>query len=272
MTAEVLLGTQGWGYPAWVGPFYPHGTKQAGMLQIYSRAFRTVEVDSTFYGTPPEAVVREWRERVPQDFVFALKIPQEITHTRQLTDVQELLNQFLERARLLGDTLGPLLVQLSPAFRATDEHESILAEFIGQLPAEFRWAVEFRDPRWVTTAMLERLRSHNIALALVDGRWIRRRTVLDLIRQPTADFAYIRWMGPTRSIIDYSRVQVDRDRELAQWGDAIRALAERVRTVYGYFNNHFQGHSPQSARSLQRAVGQTPMDPKALRQQVELFS
>ena len=161
---------------------------------------------------------------------------------------------------------------LCSPIQATEEHESILAEFIGQLPAQFQWAVEFRDPRWVTTAMLERLRSHNIALALVDGRWIRRRMVLDLIHQPTADFAYVRWMGPTRSIIDYSRVQVDRDRELGQWAEAIRALSDRVRTVYGYFNNHFQGHSPQSARSLQRAVGQTPTDPKALRQQVELFS
>lgn len=269
---EVSLGTQGWSYPAWVGPFYPEGTPQASMLQLYAKAFQTVEVDSTFYGLPPTPVVTEWSARVPEDFVFSLKLPQAITHTNQLVDVDELIEQFLERVRLLGAHLGPLLVQLSPAFRATDGNRFVFREFLNRIPGDFRWAVEFRDGRWIDSDLLEQLRAKNVALALVDGRWLRRRVVLDLVHRPTADFAYIRWMGPSRRITDYSHVQIDRESELSTWARAIEALRKRVRTVYGYFNNHFQGHSPQSVRDMQQRLGQTPVPPASLQEQVELFS
>ncbi len=271
MVTDIYLGTQGWSYSAWVGPFYPRGTSQSRMLHVYGRAFATVEVDSTFYAVPAEPIVREWRERVPDGFVFSLKVPQEITHTRQLVETSGVLDQFLERADLLGDRLGPLLIQLSPAFRATQEHRSVLDEFVSALPTRYQWAIEFRDPKWITSEMLDRLRARNVALALVEGRWIRRRMMLDLVNRPTADFAYVRWMGPSRTITDYSHVQEDRERELALWADALRALRARVRAVFGYFNNHFQGHSPHSVRTLQRLLGQKPVEPRALQEQVELF-
>lgn len=271
MAESVYLGTQGWSYAAWVGPFYPQGTVQAGMLQVYGRAFSTVEVDSTFYSVPPAPVVREWRDRVPDGFIFSLKVPQEITHTRQLVGARDVLDQFLERADLLDDRLGPLLIQLSPGFRATAEHRSTLEEFAKALPTGYRWVVEFRDPKWITSDLLDLLRDRNIALALVDGRWIRRRVMLDLIHRPTADFAYVRWMGPSRTITDYSRIQVDREHEMALWAEALRGLGARVRTVFGYFNNHFQGHSPHSVRVLQRLLGQEPVEPQALQEQAELF-
>lgn len=271
MPESVYLGTQGWSYAAWVGPFYPLGTAQPGMLQVYGRAFSTVEVDSTFYAVPPAPVVREWRDRVPVGFIFSLKIPQEITHTRQLVDTTGVLKQFLERVDPLGDRLGPFLVQLSPGFRATDEHWSVLERFVNSLPVGYRWAIEFRDPKWITSDLLALLSGRNIALALVDGRWIRRRVMLDLIHRPTADFAYIRWMGSSRTISDYSRVQVDREHDVTLWAEALRALGTRVRTVFGYFNNHFEGHSPHSVRVLQRLLGQEPVEPRALQEQAELF-
>lgn len=267
----VLLGTQGWSYSAWVGPFYPKRTAQAAMLGLYARAFPTVEVDSTFYGIPAEPVVREWRERVPKGFVFSLKVPQEITHTRQLVDVEPAISQFLSRVDLLEDRLGPLLVQMSPAFRATAEHRSILAAFLEGLPRAYRWVFEFRDAKWITADVLDLLHRRQVALALVDGRWLRRHVVMGLVRRPTADFGYVRWMGPTRTIIDYSRVQVDRSAELTSWAEAIRTLRSRVRTIFGYFNNHFEGHGPHSVRELQRIVGQVPVEPGALQTQVELF-
>jgi uncharacterized protein YecE (DUF72 family) len=270
--ADLLLGTQGWSHPAWVGPFYPAGTPQSSFLSVYARAFSTVEADSTFYAVPAAPIVREWRERVPDGFVFSLKVPQEITHTRQLVDVREVLAQFLERAELLGDHLGPILVQLSPAFCVTEERRTVLEQFLRELPGGYRWAVEFRDPRWITDAVLDWLRVRNVAVALVDGRWVRRRVMLELAARPTANFAYVRWMGPSRALADYSRVQLDRERELAQWAAAVRSLRGQVRTIFGYFNNHFQGHGPHSVRALQRLVGQTPVEPRALHEQVELFS
>lgn len=271
MSAGFLFGTQGWCYDSWVGPFYPPGTRGADMLTQYGRAFSTVEVDSTFYAIPATPVVEGWRARVPDGFKFALKVPQQVTHEKRLVEVSEVLGRFLARVSLLEDRLGPLLVQLSPAFKPTADSHHVLKEFVNALPDEYRWVVEFRDQRWIVPETLELLGLKGVALALVDGRWIRRRTTLELCLRPTAHFAYLRWMGPGRRYTDYSRVQDPARRELAMWTDALLALADRVDTVYGYVNNHFQGHAPHSARELQRIVGQEPVEPASLREQVELF-
>jgi len=98
VTVTIHLGTQGWNYDAWVGPFYPDGTRAADFLTLYARAFDTVEVDSTFYAIPPERTVRGWAERTPANFRFALKLPQEMSHERRLRDVDDLLELFLDRA------------------------------------------------------------------------------------------------------------------------------------------------------------------------------
>jgi uncharacterized protein YecE (DUF72 family) len=271
VSADVRLGTQGWNYPDWVGPFYPAGTRPPKMLSLYARAFTTVEVDSTFYATPAEPVVEGWWRRVPEGFRFALKVPQEITHERRLMDVAEPLARFVERARLLGDRLGPLLLQMPPDWTATPVARETLAAFVPTLPADLRWAMEFRDPRWLDTATLALLRDRGVAVALVEGRWIKRDRILAVAETPTADFAYVRWMGPDRSLTDYSHVQVTRDGEMTVWGDLLAALQGRVREIFGYFNNHFQGHSPESARRMQHRLGQEPVPPSELRDQGELF-
>jgi uncharacterized protein YecE (DUF72 family) len=92
-----------------------------------------------------------------------------------------------------------------------------------------------------------------------------------LATRPGGRVAYVRWMGPDRSLVDYSRIQVDRTRELEAWAETLRVLAAAVDTVYGYVNNHFAGHSPQSVRELQRLVGQQPVEPSALGEQISLF-
>lgn len=269
MAGDILLGTQGWNYPAWLGPFYPPHTRQQDLLKVYARAFRTVEVDSTFYATPPESTVRHWAERVPEGFVFALKLPQEITHLRELVDCRGLVTEFADRVRLLGSRLGPVLIQLGPDFGP--EHRPAFERFVPILPEGIRWAVEFRRRGWLIKPVLELLGVHNVALALTDGRWVSRDRMLKLAGSPTADFAYVRWMGPDRSIEDYSRVQFDRGDDHKLWAETLTGMAARVRTVYGYFNNHYEGHSPASVRSLQRLVGQQPVEPAQLADQTELF-
>jgi uncharacterized protein YecE (DUF72 family) len=241
------------------------------MLGLYARAFPTVEIDATFYAIPAEPIVRGWRARVPADFVFSLKVPQEITHERRFTDAADVLDRFVVRARLLEGSLGPLLLQTPGDWFPSADARAVLADFLPQLPADLRWAIEFRDPRWLTDATLGVLRAHRVALALVEGRWVKWERVLQLAAEPTADFAYVRWMGPDRSLTDYSRVQVARDREIGLWGEALTALRSRVREVFGYVNNHFEGHSPATVRTLQSRLGLPVIDPSSLRQQGELF-
>jgi uncharacterized protein YecE (DUF72 family) len=131
--------------------------------------------------------------------------------------------------------------------------------------------VEFRQRGWIHEGVLALLAEHNVALALVDGPWIPRRTMLLLADRPTTDFAYLRWMGPNRDLVDYSRVQVDRTREIEAWTQVLLALGERVRFTYGYVSNHFSGHAPASARMIQAAVGQRAIDPSVLGEQLGLF-
>ncbi len=272
MAGRVLIATQGWNYAAWVGPFYPRGTQPTDFLSTYARAFRGVEVDSSFYAVPDERAVRGWAERTPPDFTFALKMPKEITHERRLRDAGDLLNDFLDRARELGPKLGPILLQMGPDF--APEELPALEDFVPRLPAELRFAVEVRQSRWtrpeVLPNLLELLAAHGVALALSDGRWIRRETMFELAERPTADFVYVRWMGPDREITDYSRLQFDRSAEIHAWADVLKRVAH-TRDVYGFFNNHFAGHSPANAREMQRLLGQQPVDPSTLGAQISLF-
>jgi uncharacterized protein YecE (DUF72 family) len=269
MPAPIRLGTQGWNYDAWVGPFYPESTKPVDFLSIYSRAFDTVEVDSTFYAVPPSKTVRGWAQRTPPGFQFSLKMPQEITHERRFRDVQDLANAFFDRARELEDKLGPILMQLSPEFHANEL--PALAKFLPSLPEDIAFAIEFRDKAWIHDGVIALLSEHNVGLALTDARWIPRKQMLALAERPTADFVYMRWMGADREIVDYSRIQIDRARELELWAGVISQLAHRGRSVYGYVNNHFAGHSPSSARELQRMLHLSPVDPEQLGEQMTLF-
>ncbi|MBA3467546.1 MAG: DUF72 domain-containing protein [Gemmatimonadaceae bacterium] len=269
MTAEIRIGTQGWNYDAWVGPFYPPGTRPSDFLSVYARGFNTVEVDSTFYASPASTTLRGWVERTPSDFVFALKLPQEITHEQRLRDSTGATEAFFERVRELGPKLGPVLVQMGPDFQPGEL--PALVDFVGRVPADLRVAIEFRHRGWITEGVLALLRERNIAVALVDGRWIPRKVMLSVAERPTADFAYIRWMGPNRDIVDYSRVQIDRSREYDLWGDAIMEISKSVKNVYAYANNHYSGHSPASVREFQVRLGQKPVDPSLLGEQMSLF-
>ena len=267
--AAVRIGTQGWNYDAWVGPFYPVGTRAADFLGVYARAFATVEVDSTFYAVPPAKTVRGWADRTPPGFKFALKLPQEITHEHRLRAPDGALELFFDRVRELDDKLGPVLVQLGPDFGPAEL--PALAKFLPRLPGDVQVAVEFRQRGWLTDGVLALLAEHDVALALTDARWIPRRQMLELAQRPTASFAYLRWMGANRDIVDYSRIQLDRSRELELWARAVAALAAHGRPVYGYLNNHFAGHSPSSARDLQRLLGQRPVAPDELGEQLSLL-
>src|SRR5256885_13304488 len=174
----ILIGTQGWNYAAWVGPFYPPGTPASEFLPAYARAFRAVEVDSTFYAVPDPRAVRAWRERTPPDFTFALKMPKEITHERRLRDADGLVRAFLDRARELGTKLGPILMQMGPDF--APEELPALEKFVASLPRDLRFAVELRQSRWMRSDVLPLLLAvpaHPcVPLPLNHGRSVPRAT------------------------------------------------------------------------------------------------
>ena len=269
MTAKILVGTQGWNYDGWVGPFYPPGTSKQEMLRLYSKVFNTVEIDSTFYAIPAESSVRSWAARTPQEFTFSVKLPSEITHKNRLRDSRDYFLQFVERMRLLGDKLGCVLIQLPPDF-SPGERKS-LNSFLELLPADIKFAVEFRDQKWITEQTLKELNEHKVALTLTDSKWIDRELVIKMADQATADFSYVRWLGP-RELTDFSRIQIDRSKEIKQWAEFFMNFRNQVSVIFGYFNNHFQGHSPASSNDFKRMLGLPFTSPRDLIIQPSLFS
>lgn len=266
---SLRLGTCGWNYDAWVGPFYPAGTRPVDFLATYAHAFNTVEIDSTFYAIPAAKTVRAWASRVGDDFQFALKLPQEITHDLRLRSAEELCRQFFDVARELGKKLGPILIQLGPDFGPSEL--PALAAFLPTLPADLKFAIEFRQRGWINDGIVALLAEHHVALALVEGKWIPRKVMVALAERPTADFAYIRLMGPNRDIVDYSRIQADRSKELEIWAKVMAILAPNAQFTYTYVNNHFAGHGPATVRMIQEMLGLPVVDPSKLGTQLTLF-
>ena len=116
---RLWVGTSGWSYANWQGPFYPTALKRTDWLGHYARHLRSVEVNNSFYHLPREAMLAGWAQRTPADFLFAVKAWRAITHYRRLKDCAELLNTFLERLTALGDKCGPVLFQLPPRWHAS---------------------------------------------------------------------------------------------------------------------------------------------------------
>ncbi|MGD2155067.1 MAG: DUF72 domain-containing protein [Gemmatimonadales bacterium] len=269
MGAKYHIGTQGWSYPDWRGPFYPEGTPSSQYLSVYAKAFSAVEVDSSFYAVPPASHFLGWQDRTPESFRFALKLPGELTHELRLRGGDEVLKTFCERAELLEDKLGVILVQLPPDFTPADR--PALESFLRRLPPGIEFAVEFRHPDWLEERTYDALRSAGVAHALSDGPWIERERLMEAALSPTAQLAYFRWLGDRPQLADYSQARFDRSAEILGWSRVLRELSGQVREIYGFYNNHYEGHSPASARRLLQRLGQPVTDPDELSSQLSLF-
>lgn len=254
---RIALGTQGWAYADWVGPMYDAGTRPEGYLRAYAREFGSVEVDSTFYGTPQPERVRRWAAQVPDGFTFALKLPREITHDRRLLAARALVDEFVASALLFEDKLEAILIQTAPDF-VPAEIDAVEA-FVRELPAGPRWALELRDRDWFHGETHRRLRdalgTHGVALAVTDGPFVPLEAMLHELRRPTASHAYLRWLGTRETFATFDSVRADRSDRVAQWIAAIRDAAPSLSRIAGYANNQYAGHSPGSIRAILAALG-----------------
>lgn len=249
MATSLYLGTQGWSYKSWVGAFYPGHSSPGSFLTEYAKNFGAVEIDSTYYGTPRPQTLKKWYETTPADFRFTAKFPQSITHEKMLEGVEREAAHFLATMNLLGEKLGPLLLQFPYTFKPSQR--KTLAEFLAALPQDFRYAIEVRNRGWLTEPFFELLEKHRVALVLTD------HTYLPKMERVTTDFTYIRWLGTRTDVPDgeYQQVRIEREQELDRWSEYInRALNDGV-TVWGFANNHYQGHSPATLRSLMERLG-----------------
>lgn len=253
--AEIRLGTQGWSYADWVGTFYPPEAKPSDYLQFYSRVFDTVELDTTFYSTPRPGLVRSWFDNTPDNFLFTAKLPQVITHEKHLKGARAELEDFIAAMRLLEHKLGALLVQLPPDFHA--EELPSLHEFLDWLPGDISFAVEFRHRSWLRDDVVELLHGRNVAWCVIDLYYMPR------LPHVTADFSYVRWLGDRRKITQFDRIQLDRGEQMVKWAATLQEMAPQVRRIFGFYNNHYAGHSPASTNQMKSLLDLPAVEPRS---------
>jgi uncharacterized protein YecE (DUF72 family) len=231
---EFRVGCSGWSYRHWRGAFYPAGVATSRWFDAYAAAFDTVEVNSSFYRLPSTGTLRDWRERAPDGFRFAMKASRLITHNKRLADSADLLDAFFARVRTLGERLGPVLYQLPPAFQRDDAR---LAAFLERLPPELLHVFEFRHPSWWDGAVYALLRAHGAGFCIYNMGDVTTPLVT------TCGDAYVRFHGPQQAFASgYA------DRELASWAQRIAGL--EAGRAWIYFNNDVGGHAPRDALRL----------------------
>ncbi|MDA4127443.1 MAG: DUF72 domain-containing protein [Thaumarchaeota archaeon] len=245
---ELLIGTSGWSYKEWLGVFYP--TADTNKLSFYSKVFGTAEIDSTFYAYPSKGLVLGWAKHSPENFVFSVKLPQEMTHDKRLDlgkGVETDLVRFLSLLKPLMEIgkLGPILIQLPPSFSYEKDFRN-LKGFLGVVPEDVKFAVEFRHPSWLRVDVWSNLRSKNVANVIVDEPLLPPDTVV------TADFAFIRWHGHgSRPWYNYRY----KDSELKAWVPKVQEVVTRAKKTYGYFNNHFRGFAVENSLKMMGMLG-----------------
>lgn len=278
MNQHTGIGCQGWVYKDWVTSaggatvFYPTGTRDSSMLEFYAKAFRSVEVDSTFYALPSESAIENWIKRTPDAFTFSPKLLQEITHNLMLegAEARRLLDEFTARIKNLKNQLGIVLIQLPPQFTATSDNFNALKNFLPLLDTNMKWSVEFRAPEWMTEETSDLLRQHKVAPCLVEGNWIRREALWQMFANVNTDFAYIRWMGK-RDLTRFDAEQRARDANLELWAKVIKRLSAKQVETFAYFSNYYEGHAPSSANKLRKLTGEPEFDARELETQPSLF-
>ncbi len=241
------LGTMGFAYRFWIDKLYPEGTKPEDYLKEYAKRLVTVEIDATFYRLPSISTVETWRDAVPEDFRFAAKFPQVVTHVPGLVYDTDRLAVFLDRMALMGDKLGPLLLQFPPQLKP--DHAAF-TRLLDALPPGYLYAAEFRNKGWFTEETYELLRKRKVALATTN-----RLGAPDI---PTAGFSYFRWEGDRKAVNGQrGEVEVDRSDEAATWAERILAQLQAGRDIYGYFSKYYSGYPPADVEAFTRLLSTT---------------
>jgi uncharacterized protein YecE (DUF72 family) len=232
-SGKVRIGTSGYQYDHWKGLFYPPGLPKRDWFGHYARLFDTVEINNTFYRLPEATTFQAWAAAAPAGFLYALKFSRYGTHIKRLREPEEPIRSFLERAELLGELLGPILVQLPPHWKV---NQARLARFLEAAPCGHRWAIEFRDPSWLIEEIFALLEAQNAALCIHD-------LIPNHPRRITADWVYLRFHGQHHGGAYSHQYLSAQARQIAHY------RAQGL-DVFAYFNNDVGGHAVRNAADL----------------------
>jgi uncharacterized protein YecE (DUF72 family) len=224
----LYAGTSGFAYPAWKPGFYPAKMPSKLFLSHYAQRLNCVEINYTFRRLPAPATLQNWVEATPAGFVFAVKANMRITHILRLKNAGPATELFLKMIDPLRTArrLGPILFQLPPALKCD---VALLDAYLGVLPADLRYAFEFRHASWLVEPVYEALRRRNVSLCLAESE---RLEVPEVI---TADFVYYRLRKPEYTKEDVNGIAA-RARELLETGRDLYLMFKHEESPEGALN------------------------------------
>ncbi len=256
---ELRVGCSSWTSEAWTGRVYPKNLPDGDRLSVYAKLFDTVEVDSTYYRSPPEGMVLGWRRKTPPGFLFTLKFPRDLLDPKRPVD-REKIAAFVAVARRLNEKLGAILLQFPPWVRP-GRAEEFLSSVLDALDPGPRYAVELRDAGWFHGETRERL-----VKGLTDRRVALAWSYLTYVEVPperSADFVYLRFIGDHDTIPadTHGEIRVDRSSVTALWASRLRDIHDTAQMAFVLFNNHYAGFAPASVNEFRAEMGLPPIDP-----------
>ena len=229
------IGTSGFQYPEWKGTFYPEDLSAPKMLPFYAERFSTTEINYTFRRIPSPKTIGNWCALTPQNFRFALKAPQKITHFAKLSGCDDTLTYFYKVVSALGERLGPVLFQLPPFMK---KDVTLLSDFLRCFPGEMRAAFEFRHVSWFDDEIFSELKARNVALCIADSEKLNTPFVR------TATFGYLRLRRE-----DYT------SQDVQKWTEKLKGNDGNWSDVFVYFKHEESGMGPKLAEEMIRLLG-----------------
>ena len=232
----LYAGTSGFSYAQWKGKFYPKTLPGTRMLGYYAERLTGVELNGSFYRTPPETTLASWASQTPPGFRFCMKANRGLTYSAEAFDKIGLARIFTQRIAMLGERLGPVLLQFPPT---RQKNVTLLDDLLTALARPV--AAEFRHESWFDPDVYRLIREHSGALVVTDeAKWPRA---------PLVDVGAVAYFRLRRGYTTAT---------LGPWIEEVRAAATSHEQVHVYFK-HDQGSPALARRLLKLAAGTEPV-------------
>lgn len=248
----ICIGTSGYSYDDWVGPFYPEGMDKREFLSHYAEKFGCVEVNYTWYRMPDARTLAAMSAKTPPGFRFVIKANQEMTHERG-GDQPAVFAQFIEALAPLREagSFGCVLAQFPHSFKCTRPSVNYLRAFRELMPADVPTVIEFRDRSWIRDRTFEFLREHGFGFCCVDQPDFE--SLVPPVAEVTSAIGYVRFHGRNREKWWEHEEAWERynylytREELGEWVGKVKDIAAQAEDVYVFFNNHYNAQAVQNA-------------------------
>ncbi len=241
---NIHIGTSGWSYKHWKENFYPKGTKSADYLSYYAKQFSTTEINTTFYHLPRTSTVENWKNNVPSDFRFSIKMSRYLTQMKKLTEPEEPLERFFTAIEPVSDLCGIILFQLPPSLAFDYERAGHLFSLLKKEYRQYNFALEVRHDSWLDVDSISLLTKYDIAFVISQSG----------VKFPYAELVtskniYVRFHGPGALYASSYN-----DDTLRLYADKFLHWAKEKHVVWAYFNNDINGHALANATTLQNML------------------